>query len=60
LIKHHHQPVVFDRVSAPGCIQIKHSFYPAPYFENGLIANAPTKKFCEIAAIPVSPSYPVE
>jgi hypothetical protein len=40
--------------------QIKHSFYGAPYFEKDLIANRPTKKFCEIAAIPVSPSYCVK
>jgi hypothetical protein len=33
------------------------SFYPAAYFEKGLVAIQPTKKFCEIAAIPVSPSY---
>jgi hypothetical protein len=39
---------------------IRHSFYLAAYFENGLTANRPTKKFCEIAAVLVSPSYCTE
>jgi hypothetical protein len=39
---------------------IEHSFYPAAVFENGLVANQPTKKFCEIAAIAVSPSNGIE
>jgi hypothetical protein len=49
----------FSRCRRPGG-PIGHSFYPARYFEKSLIADQPTKKFCEIAAIPVSPSYCVK
>jgi hypothetical protein len=37
--------------------KIRCFFYPSPYFEKGFIANRPTKKSCEIAAILVWPSY---
>jgi hypothetical protein len=37
--------------------KIRYSFYRSRYFEKGFIANWPTKKFCEIAAISVWPSY---
>jgi hypothetical protein len=34
-----------------------HSFYRAAFCEKTVVATRPTKKFCEIAAAPVSPSY---
>jgi hypothetical protein len=37
-----------------------HSFYPAAFYEKGVISNQPTKKFCEIAVVAVSPSYCLE
>jgi hypothetical protein len=39
---------------------ISHSFYSTALFETGLVAIQPTKKFCEIAAVAVSPSYCAE
>jgi hypothetical protein len=39
---------------------ISHSFHAAGLFEKSLVANQPTKKFCEIAAVAVSPSYCAE
>jgi hypothetical protein len=34
-----------------------HYFYGAAFCEKSVIAIRPTKKFCEIAVAPVSPSY---